>query len=852
MSVAGDTSDNEELTENGDTEDNSEDISDVESADDEDDADNGDVDENESVEEIEIEVIDRAMQTEAVKIKEDIAVKSRSAQTENKHNIEDDAVRIKLATEKVKEIDSNLADMVIDSLIPVNLVQQDSFKTFCKSLEAKYHLPKVKKLAGEIKRRFDDAKCQLEKELKDTDSVALTHNTWSTVDDRHYCTVMANFVTNKWNQISVTLGTFEVDKDRVDSAARNLKNVVVSWKLPNTVLVTGLDKHELIMLESLGIESVACLGQFLRILIKDCLDHKLVSSLVEKGRNFISALQSLCDGSELKKHQKADLSAMLEFHKLCLDEPSKWNTTVDMLSSLSDQAETIRDVVNELNINDGDIDNSLYSDDDVNFVKCLVTILSQFKTAVEILTASDTTTAEKRLPTLIKLRKSIAEDVDDRAFVASLKSEIRKQINSLIMHNKESLLLSCIIHPQTKQLMFVSPEEMTHAKLLLFDKMTEIMRMKTGGPGEVKLKKVDEEMSDGGSKPVSQDQSDNSKKDSSKRKTHDSKYVDVKSEIGEGKETKEPDEVGESLEVDSLQGKTETAQGSSDNDNEKRIDRGTGLAVNDSKSGILSENQTDVVNIDKHATLVEEMADTAQSDCKTETHDVQKAEKISESIENISPQLSQTNSEKLVERKEDQIESGDPESGQTEAFANTINRADIDSSDNQYEDNSKSTEASKSCFQNKPVIGEDIKEDSDKLIKSEKPETDSKPKASSKTSKTSKVDKTDWLEDVIGSGKSHAISPEQKAKVELDLYLAEPALKTSAFDWWKEKQSVFPTVSQVARSFLAIPASGISLEDVMNLNDDAVDAKKSQIDPKHLDAVLFLNKNKGILSNKEK
>ena len=429
LSVAGDTSDNEELTDNDDTSDIEED-SDIDSQDMEDE-DDEEGDENESVQEIFIEVMDSEMQTEDVKIKVDVAVRSRSAQTEHKDNIEADAVRIKLATEMVKEIDSNLANMVIDSLMPLNLVQQDFFKVFCRSLEAKYHLPKVKKLAGEINRRYDEAKGLLENELKETTSVALTHSTWSTVDDRHYCDVMANFVTNQWEQMSVTLGTCEIDKDTVERMAHNLKNMIIDWKLPNTILVTGLCKPELGLFEPLKVETVACLGQFVRHLIKDCLDNKHVSVLIEKGRTLIDALQRLCNSRDLRKSQKADLRAMLEFHKLCLDEPSKWSTTVDMLSSLSDQAETIQDVVKELNIKDDEIDNNLYSDDEVNFIKCLVTILSQFKTAVEILTTSDTTTAEKRLPTLIKLQKSIEEDEDDLASVLSLKSEIRKRISSL-------------------------------------------------------------------------------------------------------------------------------------------------------------------------------------------------------------------------------------------------------------------------------------------------------------------------------------------------------------------------------------------------------------------------------------
>ena len=826
MSVAGDTSNNEELTENGDSDDTeeSDDNSDIDSQDigddDEDDDDDNDVDgdEIESVQEIFIEVMDSEMQTEDVKVKEIVEVKNRSAQTEKKENIEADALRVKLATGLVKEIDCNLANMVVESLIPLNLVQQDAFKAFCKSLEAKYHLPKVKKLAGEISRRYEEARSLLENEIKETISVAVTYNSWSTSDERHFCDVMANFVTNQWNQMSVMLGTCEIDKSRVESITHSLKNVIRDWKLPSAVLVTGLGKPELASLESLRVESVACLGHFIRHLVKDCLNHKNVSDLVEKGRSLIDALHNLSNNRTLRKSQRADLRAMLEFHKLYADEPSKWSTTVDMLSSLADQTETIQDVVKDLNVDDDKISDSLYSDDEANFIKYLVTILSQFKTAVEILTTSDTTTAEKRLPTLIKLQKTLAEDEDDLASVLSLKNEIRKRINSLIMYNKESLLLSCIVHPQTKQLMFVSPEEMSHAKLLLFDKMTEIIRKNEGGSEKVESKKVDDEMSDGGSKPVIQDQTESVIKDSTKSEKNDSTdtYIDNESEV-----------------------KTETA--------EESVDRDAGLATGESKLDADSDNQTDAAYIAIHDT-VEDTSANAQADNKKKTLTIQttESENVSKGSESVMSQPNQIDSENLEKKKDVDSEIDSYENNDSESAENSINKT--------Y--STKSAEDPKNK-QNESANDEGIKEDSDKSVNHEKPmtdseRTDSKAKLASKSNKKSVVNTADWLEDVIGSGKSHKVTPEQKAKVELDLYLAEPAIKTDALDWWKKKQSVFPTVSQVARCFLTIPASGVSLEDVMNLNDEKVDAKRSLIDPNHLDAMLFLNKNKGMLNTKEK
>ena len=936
MSVAGSTSDVEELTDNGDSEENSDVSSDVDSDDD-----GGDDESDESVEEIEIEITDRAMQTELTKLRMDkimsqgnskVDVRNRSAQTEN--DTSDGSVKVKLTSDKVKEIDSNLLNMMIDSFMPLKFIEHESFRIFCKSLETKYHLPKVKKLAGQVTKRYETMRCQLEQEMKGIDSTVLTHNSWSTVDGQCYINVLAHYITDDWKLTSVTLTTCAIDQEETDNITPVLKRVLIDWKLPPCVTVKGAGKHELLALVSSGFKRIICLGHCLKWLVKDCLNYKQVASLIEKGRNFLRALQNLCLRDDLKKDQKADLSAMLEFHKLSLDNPTLWNTTVDMLSSLSDQAETIRDVVKELKLSSIDTDIYLYSDEDIIIIKSVVLVLSQFKTATEILTASEITTAEKVLPTLIKLQKAVTEVANESAVVVSFKSELRKQINSVILHNKESLLLSCIVHPQTKQMLFVAPEEMSHAKLLLFDEMTNILRK--GVTTKHGSKRTEEEMSDGGSKSVSHSSGNFNLDSSISSKANEQESSEKTGLVGEERNTVKTtgnlvmnQDKKDINNINSADADTASQTGTSSeikqSDNTYVTPANALVETENSVPAVASHDGKDMDN-DEHSKerdskaestslamgtgkLLEiECGNNRNSDIEmepkalTEDHEdemdslvhvkcsqvknldnvnlddepeiVSEAEKPS-AVENAAVWKTKDKSEQQVKLEKitddntthmdlsvRNIESeGEVASDEKSAESNSVDDYEIRASGEIKADSGldvlpaddvirKRTEGESNEQQKVPLgFSNILKVESDEKEHTNKtsPERKKSGSQSSDAESKSKSDNTDWLEDVIGTGELQDRSPEEKAKIELDLYLAEPPVKTNALTWWKEKQIIFPTVSKVAKRLLAIPASSISLDSVFSFQEDIVDARKSQIDPKHIDALLFLNKNKGTL-----
>lgn len=116
--------------------------------------------------------------------------------------------------------------------------------------------------------------------------------------------------------------------------------------------------------------------------------------------------------------------------------------------------------------------------------------------------------------------------------------------------------------------------------------------------------------------------------------------------------------------------------------------------------------------------------------------------------------------------------------------------------------------------------------------------------------KTQKADLTslsitvenDWLDDVIGS-KDDQKSPEETAKIEVNLYMAEPASNKPPLDWWKEKCELYPHISKIAKRVLAVPASAVTAEEVF-LMKKGLEKKHMQVKSEHMDMMLFLKENK--------
>jgi len=88
------------------------------------------------------------------------------------------------------------------------------------------------------------------------------------------------------------------------------------------------------------------------------------------------------------------------------------------------------------------------------------------------------------------------------------------------------------------------------------------------------------------------------------------------------------------------------------------------------------------------------------------------------------------------------------------------------------------------------------------------------------------------------------ISSERK-KEEIDLYMAEPHIAEDAdhLQYWRLKESNYPTLAALARKYLAVPASSVYSERLFSEYNNLYEKKISRIRPDCAEQVLFLHHN---------
>lgn len=91
----------------------------------------------------------------------------------------------------------------------------------------------------------------------------------------------------------------------------------------------------------------------------------------------------------------------------------------------------------------------------------------------------------------------------------------------------------------------------------------------------------------------------------------------------------------------------------------------------------------------------------------------------------------------------------------------------------------------------------------------------------------------------------HNPNPRASAIIEMDKYLQEPLLKRTddPLKWWKDRENVYPNLSQIARAKLCVTATSVPSERVFSKGGLLVSKKRASLSDKNVSKVLFLNCN---------
>lgn len=94
-----------------------------------------------------------------------------------------------------------------------------------------------------------------------------------------------------------------------------------------------------------------------------------------------------------------------------------------------------------------------------------------------------------------------------------------------------------------------------------------------------------------------------------------------------------------------------------------------------------------------------------------------------------------------------------------------------------------------------------------------------------------------------------ADTPDQKFKNELDRYQAQPdvSIDDEVLMWWKDRESTFPLLSNLARKYLAVLATSTPSERVFSTGGRVISDQRTCLTGDHADKLIFLTMNKKIV-----
>ncbi|KAJ9542181.1 hypothetical protein OSB04_028687 [Centaurea solstitialis] len=228
--------------------------------------------------------------------------------------------------------------------LPFRFVEGRGFKQFMESSCPRFKIPSRWTVNRDIFGIYSEEKTDLKKLFKrTTQRISLTTDTWTSVQRINYMCVTAHFIDDEWKLNKKIVSFVPVVSHNGESIAKALESCLLEWGVKNifTIIVDNASSNDVAIgfmknkLVSWGGSStrveyihMRCIAYILNLVVQDGL--KLADASVKKIRDCVRWVR----GSPSRLHKFKEFAELLEVEEkssLCLDVPTRWNSTYMML-----------------------------------------------------------------------------------------------------------------------------------------------------------------------------------------------------------------------------------------------------------------------------------------------------------------------------------------------------------------------------------------------------------------------------------------------------------------------------------------------------------------------------------------
>ena len=242
-------------------------------------------------------------------------------------------------------LQKKVATHLVADLKPFATVESESFKDLCASLNPRFAMPLRKVMSSNvIPKMILDQRGKVQAILDTCHALALTTDGWTSAACESYVTITSHFIDDELKMRSIGLQTRHTPQGHT---AENLRDLFLQafneWKLSDKEIVGVMDNARNItkawML--LNRKYVNCFAHTLKLAVRKGI--ALESDTVKRAKKLVSFIHhSTSQTTALKQKQR--LPGMPE-RKLKIEVETRWNSTYDMIVSITDIVEPISAVL---------------------------------------------------------------------------------------------------------------------------------------------------------------------------------------------------------------------------------------------------------------------------------------------------------------------------------------------------------------------------------------------------------------------------------------------------------------------------------------------------------------------------
>ncbi|GFR79591.1 zinc finger BED domain-containing protein 1 [Elysia marginata] len=301
---------------------------------------------------------------------------------------------------KKKVLDKKLLCMIYRDMQPFSIVDDAGFKEFCKEMDPRYELPSRRQLKRSLSTVHEEEKNLLAYQLLRVDSVAITTDSWTSLNMESFLTITAHYLEPlpSWQLRNVVLATRLLDKDQLGSSVEGMSNliseVLMEFGIKDKLYAATTDNASSmvsLVKNHLKVLHVRCFAHTLNLIVKDsikaCAELNLLIEAVKKVVNYF--------------HKSAKATAKLKLAidhlgltqlKLCQDVETRWNATLKMLRRYCQLHRPVSGALMALGKSE-----LIISDNQVEGMMKACECLEPFEEATEMMSTEKTTSLSKIL-----------------------------------------------------------------------------------------------------------------------------------------------------------------------------------------------------------------------------------------------------------------------------------------------------------------------------------------------------------------------------------------------------------------------------------------------------------------------